>query len=60
MRRSISEADREQIKALRASEREAVRAERRIRDAADLEQIRIRRAVEREAIKHAKGTSGNE
>ena len=37
--RNISDADRAQIKALRAAEREAVRAERRIRNAADLEQL---------------------
>jgi hypothetical protein len=53
--RQISEADREQLKALRAVEREAIRAERQIRNAADLEQIRRLRAAEREAIKRVKG-----
>ena len=52
---SISESDRAQIKALRAAELAAVRAERKIRNAADLEQIRILRAAEREAINWVKG-----
>ena len=48
--RNISDTDREQLKARRRAEREAIQAERKIRNAADLEQIRMLRAAERERI----------
>ena len=48
--RQISEVDQANIRAIRALEREEVRAARKIMDAADLAHIRAQRAAERERV----------